>query len=68
MVPEGDDMTIDGLREMKIDCLGPAHCTGRAATAALWDALPGRCIPCHVGTQVEFDLLTPSPFLTGVQS
>ena len=52
--------TIDELREMKIDRLGPAHCTGRAATAALWDALPDRCVPCHVGTQVAFDLFTPS--------
>jgi len=52
--------TIDELREMHIDCLGPAHCTGRAATAALWDVLPDQCIPCHVGTQVEFDLLTLS--------
>jgi len=60
--------TIDELRDMEIDCLSPAHCTGRAATAALWDALPGQCIPYHVGTQVEFDLLTPSPSLTGVQS
>jgi len=52
--------TSDELRKMKIDCLGPAHCTGRAATAALWDVLPGQCIPCYVGTQVEFDLLAPS--------
>jgi len=52
--------TIDELREMNIHRLGPAHCTGRAATAALWDALPGRCVPCHVGTQVEFDLFAPS--------
>jgi 7,8-dihydropterin-6-yl-methyl-4-(beta-D-ribofuranosyl)aminobenzene 5'-phosphate synthase len=52
--------TIDSLGEMKIDRLGPAHCTGRAATAALWDALPGQCVPCHVGTQVAFDLLALS--------
>lgn len=58
------DRTIGELREMRIDCVGPAHCTGRAATAALWSALPGRCIPCHVGTQLEFDLFTLSA--TGV--
>ena len=58
------DRTIGQLREMRIDCVGPAHCTGRAATAALWNALPGRCIPCHVGTQVEFDLFSLSA--TGV--
>ncbi len=59
------ERTIDALREMDIDYLGPAHCTGRAATAALWDAFPNRCISCHVGTQVEFDLSRPSTI--GVQ-
>ncbi|MDD4267014.1 MAG: MBL fold metallo-hydrolase [Pirellulales bacterium] len=54
------DRTIGELREMKIDRLGPAHCTGRAATAALWNALPDRCVPCHVGTQFEFDLFSLS--------
>ncbi len=49
--------TIRELRDMKVGCLGPAHCTGRAATAASWDTMPDQCIPCHVGTQVEFDLL-----------
>jgi 7,8-dihydropterin-6-yl-methyl-4-(beta-D-ribofuranosyl)aminobenzene 5'-phosphate synthase len=52
--------TIEALRDMKLERLGPAHCTGRAATAALWDAMPGQCIPCHVETQVDFDLLTLS--------
>lgn len=52
--------TIDDLRSMQIHRLGPAHCTGAAATATLWDALPDRCIPCRVGTQFEFDLLKPS--------
>lgn len=47
--------TIDELRGMDIDILAPAHCTGRAATAALWHALPERCIPFHVGTQVEYE-------------
>ncbi|MFZ5830855.1 MAG: hypothetical protein ACOY3P_12240 [Planctomycetota bacterium] len=60
--------TIDALRDIEIDCLGSAHRTGRAATAALWDAMPGQRIPCHVGTQVEFDLFTTSPVLVGVQS
>ncbi len=47
--------TMDELRAMEIDCLAPAHCTGRAATAALWHALPERCLPFHVGTRVEFE-------------
>ncbi len=50
--------TIDELRRLQIDWLGPAHCTGRAATAALWDAFPDRCVSCHVGTRIEFDLET----------
>lgn len=48
--------TIDELRALKLACIGPAHCTGRTATAALWNALPNQCLPCNVGTQLEFDL------------
>lgn len=59
--PQRLKRTIDQLRELKIDRVGPAHCTGRAATAALWDALPDRCVPCHVGSQFEFNLSTLSP-------
>lgn len=59
--------TIDALRDMNIERLGPAHCTGRAATAALWDALPDRCFPVHVGTRVEFDLFRPSPICSPLQ-
>ncbi|MDZ7620821.1 MAG: MBL fold metallo-hydrolase [Patescibacteria group bacterium] len=47
--------TIDELRSLDIACLAPAHCTGRAATAAMWQALPDRCLPFHVGTRVEFE-------------
>jgi len=54
------ERTIDNLHEMRIGHLGPAHCTGRAATAALWAAMPDRCIPCHVGTRLKFDLSTHS--------
>lgn len=58
--PERLKRTIDELRKMNIDRLGPAHCTGRAATVALWNALPDQCVPCHVGTKFQFDFLTPS--------
>jgi 7,8-dihydropterin-6-yl-methyl-4-(beta-D-ribofuranosyl)aminobenzene 5'-phosphate synthase len=58
--PQRLGRTIDELRKLNIDRLGPAHCTGRAATVALWSALPDRCTPCHVGTRIEFDLMTPS--------
>lgn len=54
--PHRLERTIDELRKLNIDRLGPAHCTGRAATIALWNALPDRCVPCHVGTKFQFDL------------
>ncbi len=50
--------TIEELRSMNIDRLGPAHCTGRVATAALWHAMPERCISFHVGTRVEYENLS----------
>lgn len=57
--------TIDELKRLNIACLGPAHCTGRAATAALCNALPEQYTACHVGTRFEFNLLTLHA--TGVQ-
>ncbi len=56
--PDRLSRTIEALRELDIACLGPAHCTGRAATAALWHALPDRCISLHVGTRVEYENLS----------
>jgi 7,8-dihydropterin-6-yl-methyl-4-(beta-D-ribofuranosyl)aminobenzene 5'-phosphate synthase len=47
--------TIDAFHQLNIARLGPAHCTGLAATAELWSALPGKCFPCNVGTVVEFE-------------
>jgi 7,8-dihydropterin-6-yl-methyl-4-(beta-D-ribofuranosyl)aminobenzene 5'-phosphate synthase len=52
--------TIDEMRQLQIDGLGPAHCTGRAATAALWDAFPNQCVPCHVGAEFKFDVVPRS--------
>jgi 7,8-dihydropterin-6-yl-methyl-4-(beta-D-ribofuranosyl)aminobenzene 5'-phosphate synthase len=53
--PHRLERTIDELRKLNIDRLGPAHCTGRTATFALWNTLPDRCVPCHVGTKFQFD-------------
>lgn len=47
--------TIDAFRQLGIARLGPAHCTGLAATTELWNALPGKCFACNVGTVLEFD-------------
>ncbi len=54
--PERLDRTIDAFRRLRVDRVGPAHCTGMAATVALWGALPGRCVACPVGTVMEFRL------------
>ena len=51
--------TTEELRAMDIKCIGPAHCTGDAAVAAIWNAFPGRCVPCHVGSRFEFEVRSP---------
>ncbi len=49
------DRTIEEFHKLEIQRLGPAHCTGIAAIAALWNALPGRCVSCHTGARFEFE-------------
>lgn len=51
--------TEEAFRQLDVQCLAPCHCTGASATAALWNAFPGRCVPCCVGTQWEFTLTAP---------
>ena len=53
--PDRLSWTIEEFRKLGIERLYPAHCTGMAATVALWNAFPGKCFPCHVGTTVEFE-------------
>jgi 7,8-dihydropterin-6-yl-methyl-4-(beta-D-ribofuranosyl)aminobenzene 5'-phosphate synthase len=48
--------TIEELRHCGVERVGAAHCTGMAATAALWNAFPGACFACHVGSVIEFEL------------
>lgn len=48
------ERTIEELRQMGVRRLAPAHCTGMAATAALWNAFPGQCQACPVGTTFEW--------------
>ncbi len=50
------ERTIEQFRELDIVRLGPAHCTGMTATAALWSAFPDRCLACNVGTVFEFEV------------
>jgi 7,8-dihydropterin-6-yl-methyl-4-(beta-D-ribofuranosyl)aminobenzene 5'-phosphate synthase len=47
--------TIEEFRQMGVERVAPAHCAGLAATMALWSAFPGRCMPCSVGTEFEFE-------------
>ncbi len=54
--PERLQRTIEELRGMDVRLLAPSHCTGMAATAALWAALPGRCAECCAGSRFEFGL------------
>lgn len=46
--------TILRLREEKLDCLAPVHCTGWPATARLWQELPQEFRAISVGTIVKF--------------
>lgn len=48
------ERTIAAFRTWDIPLLAPGHCTGMAATAALWNAFPGRCTTCHAGSRFEF--------------
>jgi 7,8-dihydropterin-6-yl-methyl-4-(beta-D-ribofuranosyl)aminobenzene 5'-phosphate synthase len=53
--PHRIERTIEELQRIGVERLAPAHCTGMPATVALWNAFPGRCQPCPVGTRFEFD-------------
>jgi len=48
--------TIDALRQLEVGRLGPAHCTGIAATTRLWSVFPEKCHQCTVGTSMEFQM------------
>ncbi len=48
--------TIDAFRQLEVDRLGPAHCTGIAATTKFLSVFPGKCHVCTVGTSVEFEV------------
>ncbi len=49
------ERTIEELKQLGVRHLAPAHCTGMPATVALWNAFPGQCQACPVGTRFEFD-------------
>jgi 7,8-dihydropterin-6-yl-methyl-4-(beta-D-ribofuranosyl)aminobenzene 5'-phosphate synthase len=47
--------TFEAISQLAVDCLRPAHCTGLATVAGLWNLLPGRCGSWSVGTEMRFD-------------
>lgn len=55
------EMTIRELRQLKVQRLTFAHCTGMAATVAVWNAFPRRCDGCHVGSTFSFEASRGSP-------
>jgi 7,8-dihydropterin-6-yl-methyl-4-(beta-D-ribofuranosyl)aminobenzene 5'-phosphate synthase len=48
------EQTVVALRELDVQQLAPAHCTGAGPTARLWQEFPERCRPCAVGDQWTF--------------
>lgn len=50
------ESTIRALPDFKIERLGPAHCTGGEATRKFFEAFPGKCFNCPVGTVTEFEV------------
>ena len=53
--PERIDQTDKAIRKLGANSLTPAHCTGMTAMMKLWSAFPGKCVPCTVGTTVQFE-------------
>ena len=47
--------TIEAFRQLDVERLGPAHCTGMTATMKLWTAFAGRCFSCSAGATIEFE-------------
>lgn len=52
--PERTERTVNALRELEVRQLGPAHCTGPAATARLWSEFPRACTDCSVGSRFAY--------------
>jgi 7,8-dihydropterin-6-yl-methyl-4-(beta-D-ribofuranosyl)aminobenzene 5'-phosphate synthase len=52
--------TIEEFRRSGVQCLAPAHCTGASAVVAIWNAFPGYFLPCHVGSQFDFEIPRPT--------
>lgn len=47
------EQTLRSLKELDVQRIGLAHCTGFAAMARLYHELPNRCFHCVTGTRIE---------------
>jgi 7,8-dihydropterin-6-yl-methyl-4-(beta-D-ribofuranosyl)aminobenzene 5'-phosphate synthase len=52
--PQRITRTVEALRELGVQRLGPAHCTGAAATARLWHEFPHAFTTCAVSSRFVF--------------
>jgi 7,8-dihydropterin-6-yl-methyl-4-(beta-D-ribofuranosyl)aminobenzene 5'-phosphate synthase len=52
--PQRIARTIEALRPLGVDRLGPAHCSGLAATVRLWQECPHAITACSVGSRFGF--------------
>ncbi|MFP4156981.1 MAG: MBL fold metallo-hydrolase [Opitutales bacterium] len=53
------EQTVAALKQISPDWLAPNHCTGDAAVATLYGALPGRVFEFHAGQECRFPLKNP---------
>jgi len=53
--PERMAHTVEALRELDVQRMAPAHCTGAVATARLWSEFPQTCAACSVGSRFVFE-------------
>jgi metal-dependent hydrolase (beta-lactamase superfamily II) len=51
------EATIEKLRAIAPDWIGPNHCTGDAACAQLGTAFADRTLECHAGQTLHFPLI-----------
>jgi len=52
--------SLEALREIDPDWIGPNHCTGDQAAAALRMAFTPHCLECHAGQTLVFPKSNPS--------
>jgi len=52
--------SLEALREIDPDWIGPNHCTGDRVAAALRMAFAPHCLECHAGQTLVFPKPTPS--------